>query len=519
MSKFLLIFALVIPCFAVSPDCSTTIQFTNDPTIQPNGSTIIALNGAPAPPINNNLGGSSCQAWTFLYAFSGVTSSSVEIDAASALSGPYTLWPGAVNYGSNPYQQNINAYANLTGTFNYLRFAVKYVTGTGTITIQAFGWINSANVGSILNYPARGGGGGSATWGLITGPISAQTDLQTLLATKQNNLSLTTTGPCVASTLVGAVLNIPVCTAGTGTVTSLTFSPPLTGGTITTSGVVGMPAATSSQNGYLASADWTTFNSKQAALTLPGSVTSGDIALFGGTPLTLTDSLKSFLGTGANATLTTGARTTGHALQWDASSNVVDAGFTAQPAGNYLTALTGDAVASGPGSSALTLASVNSNVGTFGDSTHCASFTVGLKGLITAASQSTSCPGGGGGFSPSPAASDNTILFGLASGYGFGTTGGSGALCIGTACSGGVDGTIDIVTAVVPRLAAANTFTGGNSFAASPFVKPVTVGSTAPPCAVTGDEGNAWLDTTSATANHFKICAEVSSTIGFQTIF
>src|SRR2546423_485862 len=34
-----------------------------------------------------------------------------------------------------------------------------------------------------------------------------------------------------------------------------------------------------------------------------------------------------------------------------------------QPAGNYITALTGDASASGPGSAALTLATVNANVG------------------------------------------------------------------------------------------------------------------------------------------------------------
>lgn len=53
-----------------------------------------------------------------------------------------------------------------------------------------------------------------------------------------------------------------------------------------------------------------------------------------------------------------------------------------QPAGNYLTALTGDGTASGPGSSALTLATVNSNVGSFTN----VSITVNAKGLITAAS-------------------------------------------------------------------------------------------------------------------------------------
>ncbi len=53
-----------------------------------------------------------------------------------------------------------------------------------------------------------------------------------------------------------------------------------------------------------------------------------------------------------------------------------------QPAGSYITALTGDVTATGPGSVAATLATVNGNVGSF---TY-ASITVNGKGLITAAS-------------------------------------------------------------------------------------------------------------------------------------
>jgi hypothetical protein len=62
---------------------------------------------------------------------------------------------------------------------------------------------------------------------------------------------------------------------------------------------------------------------------------------------------------------------------------------------SQMPALTGD-VATSAGAVATTLATVNSNVGTFGDSTHCASVTVNGKGLVTAASQGTSCPGGAG---------------------------------------------------------------------------------------------------------------------------
>jgi hypothetical protein len=60
-----------------------------------------------------------------------------------------------------------------------------------------------------------------------------------------------------------------------------------------------------------------------------------------------------------------------------------------QAAGNYITDLTGDVSASGPGSAAATLATVNSNVGSFGSTSLIPSFTVNAKGLITAASTST----------------------------------------------------------------------------------------------------------------------------------
>lgn len=56
-----------------------------------------------------------------------------------------------------------------------------------------------------------------------------------------------------------------------------------------------------------------------------------------------------------------------------------------QAAGSYITALTGDGTAAGPGSVAFTLATVNGNVGSFGSSTAIPNFTVNGKGLITAA--------------------------------------------------------------------------------------------------------------------------------------
>ncbi len=56
---------------------------------------------------------------------------------------------------------------------------------------------------------------------------------------------------------------------------------------------------------------------------------------------------------------------------------------TYQPTGNYITALTGDGTANGPGSVAFTLATVNLATGTWGNATTIPQFTVNGKGLIT----------------------------------------------------------------------------------------------------------------------------------------
>jgi len=60
-----------------------------------------------------------------------------------------------------------------------------------------------------------------------------------------------------------------------------------------------------------------------------------------------------------------------------------------QNAGNYITALTGDGTASGPNSAIFTLATVNTNIGSFGSASSVGSFTVNAKGLITAAAAVT----------------------------------------------------------------------------------------------------------------------------------
>jgi len=74
--------------------------------------------------------------------------------------------------------------------------------------------------------------------------------------------------------------------AGDGTVTSISFDAPLTGGTITTTGSVGISQADSTTNGFLSAANFNVFAGKQDPITLTTTGTTG-AATFSGTTLNI----------------------------------------------------------------------------------------------------------------------------------------------------------------------------------------------------------------------------------------
>jgi hypothetical protein len=116
----------------------------------------------------------------------------------------------------------------------------------------------------------------------VTGALSG-TDWSTFNS-KQNALTLTTTGTSGAATLVGSTLNIPQYQAAGTYVTAVTASSPLASSGGTTPNIT-IQQASGSQNGFLSSTDWTTFNNKQNALTNPvtGTGTTNYLSKFTGT--------------------------------------------------------------------------------------------------------------------------------------------------------------------------------------------------------------------------------------------
>jgi hypothetical protein len=155
-----------------------------------------------------------------------------------------------------------------------------------------------------------------------------------------------------------------------------------------TSGVVSISQSGPSTNGYLSSADWNTFNAKQSALTL-GNLTSSDISVTGGTGAVVGSGTSMTLATVNTNVGTFGSSTAIPVITVNGKGLVTavttDAVFIPSGALSFIGDVTG--TGNTGSNTTLTLATVNSNVGAYGDSVTVPTITVNAKGLVTAASQ------------------------------------------------------------------------------------------------------------------------------------
>ena len=265
---------------------------------------------------------------------------------------------------------------------------------TGAITAQS-GDYNTLQVTENTNLyftdqRARFAISGDATSGVVYSNTTGIIALDDIPNTSLLNPSLTVNGKTVA---LGGSTTLTTSDIGEGT--NLYFTTARAQAAISgtapisvASGVVSISQANSTTNGYLSSADWNTFNAKQAALTL-GNLTSSDITVTGGT--------GAVVGSGSTLTLATVNSNVG---QFGSSTAIPK--ITVNGKG-LITAISTEAVfipsgalsfigdVTGTGNTGsdttLTLATVNSNVGAYGSSTSVPTITVNAKGLVTAASQ------------------------------------------------------------------------------------------------------------------------------------
>jgi hypothetical protein len=252
----------------------------------------------------------------------------------------------------------------------------------------------------------QGGGGGGVT--TING--------------ESGDVTITSSGGSIVITTPTAdTINLEAVSGGSGTVTSVAMTTPtgltVTGSPITTAGTLAVTLTA----GYVIPTQATLDN----FVPYTGATGNVDLGTYDLITDTVTSKSSSGLvlenssggdvlhignGGGVNATAYGGWNfdnvTASRAAQFGASKTLESSSVTntelgyvsgvtsaiqtqlngKQATGNYITALTGDGTASGPGSAAFTLATVNSNTGTFGSSTQIPVITANAKGLITALS-------------------------------------------------------------------------------------------------------------------------------------
>jgi hypothetical protein len=158
-----------------------------------------------------------------------------------------------------------------SGSFSAANIGANLVSATTVSATSLFGSLSGSSVVGNISGNAANVTGTVAIANGGTGAISADLAIKNLLPTYVNSGTLKVKSD-------GSGLEW-VVGAGQGTVTGVTASAPLsiTGDANLTPNVT-ISQATSSVNGYLSSSDWTTFNSKQAAITgAATTITSSDL--------------------------------------------------------------------------------------------------------------------------------------------------------------------------------------------------------------------------------------------------
>jgi len=281
--------------------------------------------------------------------------------------------------------------------YNTLDDKLKIYTSVGWVTVGGVSSITSGNINTIT----IGGTIFNPTVSANTAPVTSGS---LNLVTGNDVYNFISAFGYVPSTrqlsINGTQYDLSVDRSwSVGTVTSVSFNLGTTGTDLNSSIVnstttpvitLNVPTASASNRGALSAADWSTFNAKQAALTF-GNLTSTDITVTGGT--------ASIIGAGSILTLATvnanvgtfGSSTAIPVITVNGKGLITTLTTTAVSIPSGALSFIGDVTGSGTTGSntTLTLAIVNTNVGTYGSSTSVPTITVNAKGLVTAASQTT----------------------------------------------------------------------------------------------------------------------------------
>lgn len=180
-------------------------------------------------------------------------------------------------------KQNALTFGNLTETSSSILTitgGTNAVVGSGTTIAVAQA---SSTVDGFLSSTDWSTFDGKADYSFVNIAVSGQTDV---VADAASDTLTLVAGSGVTITTDALTDSITIAATGSGgTVTSIATTAPIQGGPITGTGTISITQSGLSTDGYLSSTDWNTFNGKQDALTFGNltETTSSILTITGGT--------------------------------------------------------------------------------------------------------------------------------------------------------------------------------------------------------------------------------------------
>jgi hypothetical protein len=360
---------------------SSTKQFLTETGVGgiPTAPVWATISASDVPTLNQNTTGTASNVTGVVAIVNGGTGQTTKTSAFDALS-PLTTSGDLLTYnGTDNIRLAVGSAGQvLTISGGIPTWAAPATSGTVTsvaLTVPSFL--------SVSGSPITTAGTLAVTFSGTAIPIANGGTNAVTAASAFNNLNpMTTTGDLIYEASSNVAARLAIGTTGqilTVTGGIPTWAAPATNGTVTSVALT-VPAFLTVSGSPITTSGTFAVSLSGTALPISSggtSATTAASAFNNLNPMTTTGDLIYESATSVASRLAIG--TTGQVL-------TVVGGIPTWSTSSAITALTGDGTTTGPGSVAFTLATVNSNVGTFGSSTSIPTFTVNAKGLITAAS-------------------------------------------------------------------------------------------------------------------------------------